>query len=81
MVGISTEGDFLRRKEARTERARPRRLEYLIGPWRLAADYIRAVGRKVSEVMTQEMRTIAEDAPLKEVVEMIEWQRIKRAPV
>ncbi len=81
LVGIVTEGDFLRRKETGTERARPRWLEYLVGPGRLAADYIRAAGRKVGDVMTREVRTIAEDAPLKEVVELIERQRIKRVPV
>ena len=81
LVGIVTEGDFLRRKETGTERVRPRWLEYLLGPGRLAADYVRAAGSKVSDVMTREVRTIAEDAPLKEVVELIERQRIKRLPV
>jgi CBS domain-containing protein len=81
LVGIVTEGDFLRRKETGTERARPRWLEYLVGPGRLAADYVHAAGRKVGDVMTREVRTVAEGAPLKEVVELIERHRIKRVPV
>ena len=32
LVGIVTEGDFLRRAETGTQRRRPRWLEYLIGP-------------------------------------------------
>jgi len=34
LVGIVTEGDFLRRTETMTERRRPRWLEFLIGPTR-----------------------------------------------
>ena len=32
LVGIVTEGDFLRRAETGTQRRRPRWLEYLVGP-------------------------------------------------
>jgi CBS domain-containing protein len=39
LVGIVTEGDFLRRAETGTQRRRPRWLEYLIGPGRLADEY------------------------------------------
>jgi CBS domain-containing protein len=52
LVGIVTEGDFLRRAETGTQRRRPRWLEYLIGPGRLADEYTRSHGRKVSEIMT-----------------------------
>ena len=40
LVGIVTEGDCLRRAETGTERKRPRWLEFLIGPGRLADEYI-----------------------------------------
>ena len=36
LVGIVTEGDFLRRGELGTQRQRPRWLEFLVGPGRLA---------------------------------------------
>jgi CBS-domain-containing membrane protein len=52
LVGIVTEGDFLRRAETGTQRRRPRWLEFLIGPGRLADEYTRSHGRKVDEVMT-----------------------------
>src|SRR6516165_9420699 len=64
LVGIVTEGDFLRRAETGTQRRGPRWLEYLIGPGRLADEYTRAHGRKVSEIMTADPLTITEDTPL-----------------
>ena len=46
LVGMVTEGDFLRRGEIGTQRHRSRWLEFLIGPGRLAAEYVHARGRK-----------------------------------
>jgi CBS domain-containing protein len=81
LVGIITEGDCLRRAETGTERKRPRWLEFLIGPGRLADEYIHTHSRKVAEVMTQSPITITEDTPLDEVVHLMEVRRIKRLPV
>jgi CBS domain-containing protein len=81
IVGIVTEGDFLRRAETGTERKRPRWLEFLMGPGRLAAEYVHSHGRKVFEVMTSDPVTIDEDTPLAEVVRILEERRIKRVPV
>ena len=49
LVGMLTEGDLLRRAETGTERRRPRWLEFLLGPGRLADEYTRTHGRKVKE--------------------------------
>jgi CBS-domain-containing membrane protein len=76
-----TEGDFLRRAETGTQRQRPRWLEFLMGPGRLADDYTRTHGRKVEEVMTPEPVTITEDTPLEKAVQMMERRRFKRLPV
>jgi CBS domain-containing protein len=81
LAGVVTEGDFLRRAETGTERKRWRWVEFLMGPGRLADDYVHTSGRKVSEVMTPEVRTVAEDAPLEEVVHLMERHRVKRLPV
>jgi CBS domain-containing protein len=81
LVGIVTEGDFLRRAETGTERKRPRWLEFLLGPNSLAKDYVRSHGRKVEEVMTKELVTVSEEAPLDEVVRIMERKRVKRLPV
>jgi len=81
LVGILTEGDLLRRGETGTERQRPRWLEILMGPGRLAGEYVRTHGRKVDEVMTRDVVSVIPDTPLKEVVELMERHRIKRVPV
>jgi CBS domain-containing protein len=81
LVGIVTEGDFLRRAETGTQRQRPRWLEFLMGPGRLADEYTRTHARKVGEVMTLEPVTITEDTPLEEAVHMMERRRFKRLPV
>jgi CBS domain-containing protein len=81
LVGILSEGDFLRRRETATERRRSRWLEFLMGPGKIAAEYTHSHGEKVSEVMTDEARTVDEDTDLEAVVELMERHRIKRVPV
>jgi CBS domain-containing protein len=81
LVGIVTEGDFLRRTETGTQRRRPRWLEYLLGPGRLADEYTRSHGRKVREVMTADPLTASDDTPLDEIVHTMEKRGIKRLPV
>jgi len=81
IVGMVTEGDFLRRAETGTRRQRSRWMEFFVGPGRLAEDYVRSTGRRVEDVMTQPVRTIDEDTPLSDVVELMERHRIKRLPV
>jgi len=81
LVGIVTEGDFLRRAETGTGRHRPRWLEFILGPGRLAEEYVQAAGRRVDDVMTSTVRSVAEGAPLEDVVHIMERYRVKRVPV
>jgi CBS domain-containing protein len=81
LVGIVTEGDFLRRGELGTQRQRPKWLEFLIGPGRLASEYVHCSGRKVEEVMTPEPCTVTENDTLGTVVELMERRHVKRLPV
>lgn len=81
MVGIVTEGDFLRRSELGTERQRPRWLEFIIGPGRLADEYVHTHARKVGDVMTRDVAYVAEDTPVGEMVRLMEKRRVKRLPV
>lgn len=81
LVGMVTEGDFLRRAEIGTERKRSRWLQFLLGSGRLAEEYAHSHGRKVSEVMTSNVITAAMGAPLDEVVELMIEHRIKRVPI
>ena len=60
-----TEGDFLRRGEIGTATAAAEWLEFLLGPGRLADDYVRASGRKVEDVMTADPVTVSEDDRLR----------------
>jgi CBS-domain-containing membrane protein len=60
LVGVLSEGDFLRRRETDTERRRSRWLEFLMGPGKIASEYTRSHGSKVSEVMTDEEQLLTE---------------------
>ena len=81
LVGMVSEGDFLRRAELGTERHAPRWIEFLAGPGRLANEYVHAKGRKVSDVMTAKVHAVEDDASLNAIVEMMERHRVKRVPV
>jgi CBS domain-containing protein len=81
LAGVITEGDLLRRDELGTERNRPWWLRLLISPARQAADFTQANGRRVRDVMTEDVLSIAQDAPLEDVVATMERNRIKRLPV
>lgn len=81
LVGIVTEGDFVRRAELDTERRRPRWLNFLLGPGRLASEYVGTHGRRTEEVMTRDVVAVDGDAPLAEVVDLMEKHGIKRVPV
>ena len=81
LVGVVTEGDFLRRAETGTQFTPPRWLEFLMGPGPMARDYVKAHGRKVSEVMTRDAKTVDEDTQLNDVVALMERNHIKRVPV
>ena len=81
LLGIISEGDFLRRAELGTRRRRARWLEFLIGPGRLASEYVHACGRKATEIMTPNPYAVSEATPLSEVVQLMERHQIKRVPV
>jgi CBS-domain-containing membrane protein len=81
LVGIVTESDFLHRPETGTERKRSRWLDSFFGPAAAAKAFVQSHGLKVADVMTRDPITVAENAPLDEVVRMMESYKIKRLPV
>jgi len=81
LVGVVTEGDFLRRAETGTQRKRPRWLAFLTSPGRMAEEYVHAHSRKVGDVMTDEPLTVTEETPLTDAVALMEKRRVKRLPV
>jgi CBS domain-containing protein len=80
VVGIVTEGDLLRRAETGTQRKRARWIEFLMSG-RLATEYVQTSGRKVGDVMTPDVRTVTEDAPLEDIVHLMERHQINRVLV
>jgi CBS domain-containing protein len=81
LAGIVTEGDLLRRDELGTERRRSWWLRLIASPSRQAADFTRTHGRKVADVMTRDVISVNADAPLEDIVALMEAHRIKRVPV
>jgi CBS domain-containing protein len=81
LVGIVTEGDFLRRGEVGTVRKRPRWLEFFAGSGKKAEEYVQTHGRRVEDVMTPKPTTIAKDASLEKLIDLMTSRKIKRVPV
>jgi CBS domain-containing protein len=81
LVGVLTEGDLLRRAETGTEPTRPRWLDFIMGPARLAEDYVRTHSRRVADLMTHDVVTVSPETTLADVVALMESHRIKRLPV
>ena len=81
LIGIVSEGDFLRRSEIGTERRRSHWLDVFLGPGGPANDYVHSHGLKVQEVMTRKPITVQEDTPLDQAVHLMESHKVKRLPV
>ena len=81
LVGIVSEGDLMLRSELGTERERSWWLELLTANRTLAADYVKAHGRKVSELMTSDVITARPDTPINAIALLLEKHAIKRVPI
>lgn len=83
LVGMVSEADLLHRYEIGTDCARGG------DPWwirvfssdRSPEEYVKAHARRVRDVMTQEVATVAPDTSLAEIATLMEKRRIKRLPV
>jgi CBS domain-containing protein len=71
----------LRRCETDTEARHSGWLDLLLGPGRLASEYVRSHGRTVRDVMTESVISVTEDTPLADIVKLMERRHIKRVPV
>lgn len=81
LVGMVTEDDLLRRAELDTEGGEPTWLKTIFFPSATAADYVRAHGRRVEEVMSRRPVTVTKETPLAEVTDLMHDKHIKRLPV
>ena len=82
LLGIVSEGDFMRRGEIGTQGPRIRWLDFLMGAGKSAADFVQTHGRKVGEIMTRDdLFTATEDMPLEALVRLMQRENVKRLPV
>jgi CBS domain-containing protein len=81
LVGIVSEGDFIRRREIGTGRRHGRWLKFLLGRSESAWDFVHENGRRIAEVMTPSPITVTEDTTLAEIADLMERRQIKRLPV
>ena len=81
LVGIVSEGDFIRRGEIGTERKRGALLRFVLGAGKSASDFVHEHGCKISEIMNPSPVTITEDTPLADIVDLMEKRNVKRLPV
>jgi CBS domain-containing protein len=81
LVGMVSEGDFLRRAELGTEPHLSGLLRFLESSGKQADTYLHTRGRKVSEVMTTRVCTIGPATTLEDAVETMLRHHVKRLPV
>jgi CBS domain-containing protein len=81
LVGILSEADLLRREEIGTQTDRPLWIESMIPAATRAAEFAKSHGKRVDEVMSSEVITATEDAPLARIASILERHRIKRVPI
>jgi len=83
LVGLISEGDLLHRSEMGTDQPQRRSwwLRLISGPAAAAEDYVKSHSHRVEDVMTRSVLTIGPDTELKDIVQLLERHRIKRAPV
>jgi CBS domain-containing protein len=81
LVGILSEGDFLRRRELGTLKKRSRWLEFIVSPGMAAEEYVNGNGRRIEEVMSHDVVVTSPAASLGEIVELMARHHVKRTPV
>src|SRR5262249_33966825 len=81
VIGVLSEADLLHREKVGREKLRAWWLESVTPASVLALDYAKSHGRKVSELMSENVISAAEDPPLSEIASLLEKHRIKRIPI
>lgn len=81
LVGMVSEGDFLRRAEGDSLRHGSWWLRLLSDSGENAAEYVKTHGRNAGDVMTRDVITVTEGTQAGDVAHLLEARRIKRVPV
>lgn len=81
VLGIVSEGDLMNRPETNTARRRPWWLELFSSPEEDTREFLKMHGTQASDVMTDRVITVSEDASAVEIARTLERHQIKRVPV
>jgi CBS domain-containing protein len=81
LLGIVSEGDLLHRVEAGTERQRSWWSAFNASSEVLADEFVKSHARKVSDVMTTKVVTVAPETAAAAIADLIDKHGIKRVPV
>ena len=81
VAGIVGEGNLMHRSETDTERRHPWWLRTFMAPSTLAAEFAKAHGRRVSDIMVRNVITADPDTPLCDIAILLEKNAIKRLPI
>lgn len=81
LIGIFSEADLLEREELGAEHHHPWWIETLLPPSKLAEEFSKAHGKKVSEMMSTDVISASQDTPVPEIAALLERHRIKRVPI
>jgi CBS domain-containing protein len=81
LVGIISEADLLRCEEIDTAARRPWWVETMTPATTLAAEFAKSHGKRVADLMSENVISAGEDASLNEIAAILERNRIKRVPI
>ena len=81
LLGIVSEGDLIHQLGSERDGRRSWLRDLVASSNLRAQDYLRGHGRVAREVMTADVVAVGETTPLAEIVDLLEWRRIKRVPV
>lgn len=81
LIGIVSEGDFLRQMQTPEERRGSWWLRMFQSAEDKATDYVKSHAKSVKDVMTTKVVAIAETDDISHIAAVLEKHRIKRAPV
>jgi CBS-domain-containing membrane protein len=81
VIGILSEADLLHRERIGTEKHRAWWIEAVTPPSMLALDYAKSHGRRVAELMSEDIISANEDTPLSKLANILEKHRIKQVPI
>jgi CBS-domain-containing membrane protein len=81
LVGIVSESDLLHRAEVGTEKRRKWWMQLFADSDTLARDFVKTHGTKVADIMSPYVVTVAADADLRQVADVLDTNEIKRVPV